>query len=88
MSIVVDKITDDCMFKMAYTYQEKMVEFTISLGTDTIETLIKEFEDSFDILFNRIITEDDRNIFSRCLRKYFPKRIGRFLTYTSHRKVR
>ena len=86
MSIVVDQGTNEGMFKMTYTYQGKMVEFTITLGEDTIETLIKEFEDSFDILFNRTITEDDRKIFSRCLREYFPKRIGRFLIWTSQRK--
>ena len=83
MSIVVNQGKIEGIFNMAYTYQGKMVEFTITLGVDTVESLIQEFEDSFDMLFNRKITDDDSKIFSQCLREYFPKRIGRFLIWTS-----
>ncbi len=82
MSILVKQQKMDGMFTMIYMYLEKRIEFTIVVGTDTIESVMSEFEDSFSTIFDRNITCNDRDTFSTCLYQSFPRKVGRFMMWT------
>lgn len=60
---------------------DKKVEFMISVGKDTVKTILGELVQNYSKLFEESPSSEAVREWTEKLRMFFPIRVGRFLVY-------
>ena len=69
------------MVRMEFMCGEKKVEFMISVGKDTVRTILGELVQNYSKLFEESPSSEAVREWTEKLRMFFPIRVGRFLVY-------
>ena len=70
------------MYRLEFDISSRVISFIVRIGVDTPESVLEEFKNCFFDIFHRkpeIIEVD----WIETLKKFFPKRVGRFISYSS-----
>ena len=70
------------MYRLEFSVSSRVVSFLVRVGIDTPESILEEFKSCFFHIYNRPPEIVEVN-WIEALKKYFPVRVGRFISYST-----